>query len=201
MPRLKVNKVLEEIRKIGVMRTKDFESLGLSRTQLQRFCRRGQIQRVGWGLYTLPNTEFSINHTLAQACKKVPHGIGCLLTALRFHALTTQSPYEVWLAIDPKARRPKDNGPPLRIVRFSGRALEEGVEEHKAEGIKVRVYSPAKTVADCFKYRNKIGLDVALEALKEGWRERRFTMDQLWRYAKICRVSNIMRPYLESLSL
>jgi predicted transcriptional regulator of viral defense system len=129
----------------------------------------------------------------------VPHGIVCLLSALRFHNLTTQSPAEVWLAIGIKARAPKVETLPLRIVRFSAAALAAGVEEHLIEGAQVRVYDPAKTVVDCFKYRNKIGLDVALEALRAGWQERRFTMDQLWRYAAICRMTTVMRPYLEGL--
>lgn len=122
-----------------------------------------------------------------------------MLSALRFHNLTTQSPFEVWMAVDRKARRPRSDSPPLRIVRFSGEALKVGVEEHRIEGVTVSVYCPAKTVADCFKYRNKIGLDVALESLRDCWRERRCTMSDLWCYAKICRVANVMRPYLESL--
>jgi predicted transcriptional regulator of viral defense system len=124
----------------------------------------------------------------------------CLLSALRFHGLTTQAPFEVWLALDRKARAPRGGSPSLRIVRMSGRALTTGVAEHRVEGVPVRVFNPAKTVADCFKYRNKIGLDVALEALRDAWRQRRVTMDELWRYAQVCRVSTVMRPYLESLT-
>jgi predicted transcriptional regulator of viral defense system len=142
-------------------------------------------------------TEF---HSLEEACKRVPHGIVCLLSALRFHGLTTQAPFEVWLAIDRKARLPRLGALPLRIVRFSGRALKEGVEEHRIEGVPVKTYNPAKTVADCFKYRNKIGLDVALEALRDCRRQRKCTNDELWRYAKVCRVANVMRPYMEALT-
>jgi len=123
----------------------------------------------------------------------------CLLSALRFHDLTTQAPFEVWLAIENKALAPRLDYPPLRIVRFSGPALTEGVEEHLVDGVTVRVTGVAKTVADCFKYRNKIGLDVALEALREAWRAKRMTSDDLWYYAKVCRVANVMRPYLDSL--
>jgi predicted transcriptional regulator of viral defense system len=122
------------------------------------------------------------------------------LSALRFHELTTQAPFEVWLAIDEKARLPKVDYPPIRIVRFSGKSLEFGIQEHRIEGVAVRVYSPAKTIADCFKYRNKIGLDVALEALRDCWQERRATTDELWAAAKVCRVANVMRPYMESLT-
>ena len=124
----------------------------------------------------------------------------CLLSALRFHGLTTQAPSEVWIALDPKAWKPKADGLPLRVVRMSGKALVEGVKEHQIEGVMVRVYNPAKTVADCFKYRNKIGLDVALEALRDYQHKLRAGRDDLWRYAKICRVARVMRPYLEALA-
>ena len=126
--------------------------------------------------------------------------IVCLLSALRVHDLTTQSPFEVWLAIPNKARAPKMDYPPLRIVRFSGAALTDGIEEHRIDGVTVRVTNVARTVADCFKFRNKIGLDVAMEALQEAWRAKRVSMDELWRYASLCRVANVMRPYMESLS-
>ena len=124
----------------------------------------------------------------------------CLLSALRFHNFTTQSPFEVWLAIGEKSRLPRFENPPLRIVRFSGTALTYGVQEHRIEGVTVNIFSPAKTVADCFRYRHKIGLDVALEALRECIRERKATRDEIWKASRICRVANVMRPYLESLS-
>jgi predicted transcriptional regulator of viral defense system len=124
----------------------------------------------------------------------------CLLSALRFHNLTTQAPHEIWLALDRKARRPAVDYLPLRVVRFSGAALDECQEQHLIEGVRVRIYNIAKTVADCFKYRNKIGLDVALEALREAWRNKSCTMSELTHYARICRVSNVMKPYLESLT-
>jgi predicted transcriptional regulator of viral defense system len=132
--------------------------------------------------------------------RKHPKAIVCLLSALRFHELTTQSPFEVWLAIPNKARAPRFDYPPLRIVRFSGSLLNEGIEEHTIDGVPVRITSVARTVADCFKYRNKIGLDVALEALREAWKARRVGMDELWQFAKLDRVANVMRPYLESLT-
>ena len=133
-------------------------------------------------------------------CKRVPKGVVCLLSALRFHELTTQSPFEVWLAIGEKDWRPRIEYPSLRFVRFSPTTLTAGVVEHQIEGVPVRMFTPAKTVADCFKYRNKIGLDVAIESLRECLRSQRCTMDDLWHYAKICRVQNVMRPYLESLA-
>jgi predicted transcriptional regulator of viral defense system len=116
------------------------------------------------------------------------------------HALTTQAPFEVWMAIRGRSRHPRADYPPLRIVRFTGRAFTESVQERRVEGVLVRLYDPAKTVADCFKYRNKIGLDVALEALRDCWRQRKATMDGLWAAAKTCRVERVMRPYLESLT-
>jgi predicted transcriptional regulator of viral defense system len=184
----------------GVFRPRDLDALGIPREYLHRLFKRGWLERVARGLYALPDAAVTEHHSLAQVGKQVPCGIVCLLSALRFHGLTTQNPFEVWLAIDRKARRPKDLYLPLRIFRFSGEALSAGIEEHLIEGVRVQIYAPAKTVADCFKYRKKIGLDVALEALRECWRERRCTMDELWRYAEICRVGRVMRPYLESLT-
>jgi predicted transcriptional regulator of viral defense system len=195
----KTEYVLQKIRRLGIASSRELEAMGISRQYLRKLRERGVVQRVGYGFYSLPDAQPTEHRSLVEACKRIPNGVVCLLSALQFYDLTTQSPFEIWLAIDRKAWRPRENSIPLRIVRFSGAALEAGVEEHKIEGVSVRVYNPAKTVADCFKYRNKIGLDVALEALREGWRERRFTMDELWRFSKICRVSNVMRPYLEAL--
>ena len=155
--------------------------------------------RCGRGLYMLTDTDFTEHHSLVEACKQVPHGVLCLLTSLRFHEMTTQSPHEIWMAIDRSAHRPCQDGPPLHVVRFSGAAREEGIQEHCIEGVIVRLYSPAKTVADCFKYRNKIGLDVAIEALRDFRRYRLGSIDELCHYAAICRVSNVMRPYLEAI--
>jgi predicted transcriptional regulator of viral defense system len=194
------DKVLELVKKAGVLRPRDLEPYGIPRVYLSRLHRAGKLQRIGRGLYVLPGTNVSEHRSLAEACKRIPNGVICLLSALRFHELTTQSPLEVWLAIGEKAWRPRVEYPPLRIVRFASAALSAGVEEHRIDGVSVPVFIPAKTVADCFKYRNKIGLDVAIEALRECWRSKRCTMDDLWQYAKICRVQNVMRPYLESLS-
>lgn len=182
----------------GVLRPRDLDMHGIPRIYLSRLCERGHLQRVGRGLYILPDADVSENHTLAEACKRVPHGVVCLLSALRFHGLTTQSPSEVWLAIGNKAWRPQVDYPRLRFVRFSASALEAGVEEHAIEGVRVRIYNPAKTVVDCFKYRNKIGLDIAVEALRDCRRQRKCSNDELWHYAKICRMASVMRPYMEA---
>jgi predicted transcriptional regulator of viral defense system len=183
----------------GVLRPRDLDAHNLPRTVLQRLYNEGTLERVGHGLYRLASATVTEQSTVAEVCKRIPHGVVCLTSALRFHQLTTQAPFEVWLAIDVKARKPRTDLP-VRIVRFSGPALAEGVEVHKVDGVPVRVYNPAKTVADCFKYRNKIGLDVALEALRECRKEQRCSIDDLWRYGKICRVANVMRPYLEAMS-
>jgi predicted transcriptional regulator of viral defense system len=193
-------KILELARRSAVIRPRDLDQHGLARKHLGRMCRAGQLRRVGRGLYSLPEAEPTENRTLAEVAKRIPGGVVCLLSALQFHGLTTQAPYEVWLAIDRKAWRPTVAEFPLRILRFSGDAMTRGVEEHRVEGVPVKIFGPAKTVADCFKYRNKIGLDVALEALRDCWKQRRATMDELWQAAAVCRVANVMRPYLESLS-
>lgn len=184
----------------GLIRPCDLAPLGIPRVSLTRAVRRGQLERVGRGLYGLPGREVSAHGSLAEVARRVPKGVVCLLSALRFHGLTTQAPFEVWLAIENKSLAPKLDFPPLRIVRFSGAALTEGVEEQVVDGVTIRITSVAKTVADCFKYRNKIGLDVAMEALREAWHEKRMTSDDIWRHAKICRVANVMRPYLDSLT-
>jgi predicted transcriptional regulator of viral defense system len=198
MEYMQTQRILEIVEQVGVLRPRDLNAYGIPREHLRRLHARGRLRRLGRGLYVLPDADLTEHHTLAEACKRVPHGVVCLLSALRFHELTTQAPFEVWLAIGEKAWRPRADYPPLRIVRFSGAALAAGVEEHVVEGVSVKVYCPAKTVADCFKYRNKIGLDVALEALRDCRRQRKCTNDKLWHYAEICRVANVMRPYLEA---
>jgi predicted transcriptional regulator of viral defense system len=192
--------VMNLARRNGVIRARDLKAAGIPRVVLSRLCRRGLLVRTGRGLYVPADIELSEKHSLAEAQKKVPRGVVCLLSALRFHEMTNQAPFEVWMAIDPKARKPRVDHPPVRIVRFSGEALTFGVEEHRVEGVPVRVTSPAKTVADCFKYRNKIGLDVAVEALKDYRRSRAGTMDELWRAAEVCRVVNVMRPYMDAIA-
>ena len=155
---------------------------------------------MGRGLYVPAGTKITEHHTLVEAATRVPSGVVCLLSALAFHKLTRQSPHEVWLAIDVKARKPNADWPPLRIVRFSGTARAFGVETHVIEGVEVRITSRAKTVADCFKYRNKIGTDVAIEALRGYLAKRGRSMDELQHAAEACRVGRVMRPYLEALA-
>ena len=184
----------------ALLRPADAVAQGRSRLYLARLAKRGVLQKLSRGLYALPQRQATEFASLAEVSGKHPQALVCLLSALSFHGLTTQAPFEVWIAIGNKARAPRMVYPPLRIVRFSGAALTEGVEVHTIEGVEVRLTGVAKTIADCFKYRNKIGLDVALEALREAWRTRRVTMDELWHYGRICRVQNVMRPYLEGLT-
>lgn len=186
-------------RRRGSLATRDVVAAGVHRQVLSRLVREGELERVTRGQYRLPATPVTEHHGLAMAAAAVPHGVVCLLSALSFHGIGSQLPSEIWLAIDRRARRPALPYPPLRVVRFTGEALTKGIESHRVEGRTVRVYALAKTVADCFKYRNKIGLDVALEALREAWRDRRITMDEMDRYARICRVEHVMRPYIEAL--
>jgi predicted transcriptional regulator of viral defense system len=183
----------------GILRPRDLNPYHIPRIYLKRLTERGLLRQVGRGLYMLADAEPTEYHSLAEASKRVPHGVICLLSALRFHGLTTQLPYEVWMAIPATARRPKVHRPALRFHRFSGPALTEGIEENQIEGVEVKVYNPAKTVADCFKYRNKIGLDVAIEALKDCIHQRKATPDELWHSAKVCRMTHVMQPYVEAI--
>lgn len=186
-------------RQAGILRPRDASAAGIPRSVFARLEKRGILRRSGRGLYMLADAaDVTEHHTLAEACKRVPQGVICLLSALRFHDLTTQAPFEIWLAIPERQWRPTVDYPPLRIMRFSGQAFTAGIEERQIEGVTVRVYSVAKTVADCFKYRNKIGMDVALEALHDCRRKRLCSNDDLWRCAQTCRVTNVMLPYLEA---
>ncbi|HEY7341980.1 MAG TPA: type IV toxin-antitoxin system AbiEi family antitoxin domain-containing protein [Ktedonobacterales bacterium] len=187
------------IQEMGVLRPRDLAAHGISPRYASRLAREGLLERVERGLYTVADGDIHEYQTLAEVSRRMPHAVICLLSALRFNDLTTQAPFEVWVMVDLHAYVPRATDLPVRVVYASDMAFTEGIEEHHIMGVVVRVTSPAKTVADCFKYRSKVGLDVALEALRETWRERRATMDELWRYAQICRVARVMRPYLESL--
>ena len=193
-------RALRLIEKQGLTRPKDLEAHGISRTVLSQLVREGLVLRQGRGIYVAARHALTAEHTLAQVAKRVPDGVFCLLTALRFHGLTTQFPAEVWIALPEKARRPRLDYPRLRVARFSGAALTEGIEEHSVEGVALRIYNPAKTVADCFKYRNKVGIDVAVEALRDFSRNYRGHATELARFARICRVSRVMQPYLDAIA-
>jgi predicted transcriptional regulator of viral defense system len=192
-------KIAELAKAAGILRPRDLDAHGIARQYLRLAEQHGLVVRSGRGLYTAADASVTELHTIAEASKRVPRGVVCLLSALRFHDIGTQNPFEVWIAIGEKDRRPTTDLPPLRVVRFSKHSLAFGQRTHQIEGIPTRVFSVAKTVADCFKYRNKIGLDVALEALRECLKQRKATTADLWEAAKVCRVANVVRPYMEAL--
>src|SRR5574341_92012 len=194
-----VNEILRFARKKGIFTAREAIRQGFHSQILTRLVREGAVERIARGQYRLPDQPVTEHHTLAIVARAVPDGVICLISALSFHEIGTQLPPLVWLAVDRRARRPSVGSTKLRIVKFSGKAFTEGVETRRIEGQQVKVYGVAKTLADLFKFRNKIGLDVALEALREAWRARRFTMDEMDRYARICRVQRVMKPYLEAL--
>ncbi|HED64148.1 MAG TPA: transcriptional regulator [Planctomycetes bacterium] len=200
MGETKRERALRLIEEKGLSRPRDLAAHGITRAELVRLVEEGLVVRQARGVYAVARHPISAEHSLAQVAKGVPGGVFCLLTALRFHGLTTQSPAEVWIALAEKARRPRLDTPRLRIARFSGEALTEGIEECRVEGVPIRVYSAAKTVADCFKYRNKIGIDVAVEALRDFSRKYRGGATDLARFARICRVARVMQPYLDSIA-
>lgn len=192
--------VKEFVRKKGLVRPIEVEVAGLPQRLLYRLRDRGELLQIAPGLFAHPDLEITERHSYAEAAKRVPRGVVCLISALAFHEIGTQMPPKIWMALDrANTWEPEVSQPPMEFVWFSGPAFEEGQEVHEVEGVQVRVYSPAKTVTDLFKYRNKIGLNVALESLREGWRDGRFTVDELQHYAEICNVQGVMRPYLQAL--
>ncbi len=199
MKETNIKRVQTLLRRNRIIRSRELDRAGIQRVVLARMLKRGLIKRVGRGLYVAPDFKPTARHSLAEAGKRYPRGVICLLTALQLHNLTTQAPFEVWMAVERKAWRPVADRPAMRFAHFGGKSYSEGVESYRIEGVEVKVYNPAKTVADCFKYRHKIGLDIALEALRDCLAQHKCPIDELWKYAKICRVQNVMRPYLEAL--
>ncbi|MEI6800882.1 MAG: type IV toxin-antitoxin system AbiEi family antitoxin domain-containing protein [Pseudomonadota bacterium] len=183
-----------------LLRARDLAAHGLPTMVLSRLVAAGRLERIARGVYSLPGRSLSEHRSLAEVALRVPQGIVCLLSALRVHGIGTHAPFEVWIAIPHNSPTPRLDQPALRAIRMSGPALSEGIEPMQIDGVIVPVFNPDKTVADCFKYRNKIGLDVALEALRDGWAQRKLTIDALWHYATIDRVAKVMRPYLESVT-
>lgn len=181
-----------------ILRLKDFTAQDVGPETLARLVREGIVVRVARGLYQRANAAASAGHSLAEAAALAPKGVVCLISALQFHELTLQMPSQVWIAIDRTAWRPKIEHPPIRIVRFSGTALTDGVKRHRIEGVEVAITDPARTIVDCFRYRGKIGIDVALEGLREGLRQRKVTSDQLWRLGTRMRAWSILKPYVEA---
>lgn len=191
-------KALDLAKRRGILRTRDIREAGLHHETLRRLCDTGLLEKVGRGLYTLTDAEITLFHDLAVAAVKAPEGVVCLLSALAFHEITTQLPHSVWMAFPRKVRTPRLGHPRLRVVRFSDPAMSEGIATHQVDNVSVRITNVPKTIADCFKFRNKIGLEAALESLKDGLKQKKCTRDEIWHYAKINRVARVIKPYLEA---
>jgi predicted transcriptional regulator of viral defense system len=192
--------VLRLARRRKLLRARDVAQQGLPTITLTRLVQAGKLERVARGLYGLPGAATSEHRSLAEVAARVPKGIVCLLSALRFHEIGTQAPFEVWIAIPNRVAAPRLDQPAIRVVRMSDAALAEGILRTRIDGISVPIFNASRTVVDCFRFRNKIGLDVALEALRDGWSKRRFKLDDLWRDATRHRVANVMRPYIEAIT-
>ncbi len=184
----------------ALLRPRDLEVRGIPRGSLTAMLRRGDVERVGRGLYRSRNAPATELETVAAVSKRIPGAIVCLLTALHIHGIGTQAPRDVWIALDRKARKPQPSDLPIRIVRFSGPMLRYAIETREVLGVRVRLTSPARTVVDCFRYRRKIGIDIALEALRDALRSRKATIDEIWRAADVCRVRTVISPYLEAMA-
>ncbi len=193
------NKALELARSGAILRARDFAAAGVPHTYLRRLLDKGLIEQHGRGIYQLADADMYAAHSLAVVSKAVPRGVICLLSALQFHELTTQLPHQVWLYVEHGRSTPKNPPVSLRVFRSKSELLSIGVECHMIEGVSVPITTPAKTVVDCFKHRNKAGLDVAIEALKDCWYDRKATADEIWRIAEINRVANVIRPYFEAI--
>ncbi|MFM9939201.1 MAG: type IV toxin-antitoxin system AbiEi family antitoxin domain-containing protein [Hyphomicrobiaceae bacterium] len=185
----------------GIVRLAEFRAAGATAATISRMEQAGEIVRLARGLYQSPDADLSVHHSLAEAAKRVPKGVICLVSALAFHDLTDQLPGQVWLAIGTRDWQPKSSRPPLRVVRFAGRYLAGGIETHLIEGVPVKIFGVAKTIADCFRHRRSIGLSVALEGLQQGLRQRRVTPAEIIRQAELGGVASVIRPYLEALTV
>lgn len=192
-------RILDLLARKGLLRPSDLDAIEAPRVALTRLTNAGLVERVDRGLYRMPDRDRSQHESLAAIATKVPQAVFCLLTALQFHELTTQLPHEVWIAMPRGSHAPRIDYPPIRMIQVSGEAYSAGIEVVERDQVPLRVYGVARTVVDCFKHRNRIGLDVALEALRDARAQRKASADELWHYAKICRVANVMRPYLEAI--
>lgn len=198
--RTSADEVLALAEELGVLRVKDLTSRGIHHEHLRRLCKQGRLERLGRGLYRMPDADVTEHATLATVSKRFPNGVICLLTALRFHGIGTQNPRDVWIALRRGTAIPHNVNLPVKFMLFSEASFNAGIEEHVVENVPVRITSTAKTITDCFKYRNKIGLDVALEALRDAVRQRKCTTNDIWSHAQACRVTNVIRPYLEAVT-
>jgi predicted transcriptional regulator of viral defense system len=191
-------RALDLLKSRGMLRQRDFLSQDIGPETLARLVRDNQVVRPARGLYQLPDASIDASHALAEAAALIPRGIVCLVSALQFHELTLQMPSAVWMAIDRTAWKPTISYPPIRFVRFSGWGMTEGVKKYSVESREVSITDPARSIVDCFRYRNKVGIDIAMEGLREGIRRRKCTPDELWKHGKMARVWAVMRPYVEA---
>ena len=200
MTDLKQDLVIHALAENGVMRSRDLASLGVTPTHLKRMADRGYLNQVGRGLFSLPSHRYTENHSLVQVAVRSPRSTICLLSALQFHGLTMALPSVVWVAIPTGARAPHIEGLGLRVVRMARKVFDLGVEAHALEGVPVRIYSAVKTVADCFRFRSYVGMEIAVNALREGLEKRLFSPAEVLEYAMAERVLNVMLPYVEALT-
>jgi len=193
------DKILNIIKKKGMIKSNDLEKIGVYRNLIYDMCNEGLLVRQSRGIYSAPNVDFAEYPSFVEVCKKSESSIICLLSALSFHGITTQLPHEVWIAVKRGSWIPKYDNPPVNVTVVSVESFDFGVEKHRINGVEIKVYNVAKTVADSFKFRNKIGLDVAIEALKETMKSRKASVDEIMKAAKICRVDRVILPYLEAI--
>lgn len=191
-------KIIDLAKKKGILKTSDILDAGLHHETLRRMCEEGILEKTNRGFYKLTNLEISIYHDFAMASTKAPKGVICLLSALLYHEISTQLPPVVWMAFKRPARVPNLEYPKLKVVLFSESSMAEGIDIHTLENVPIKITNPAKTIADCFKFRNKVGLEATLDALREGLKEKKCTRDEIWHYAKINRVTQVIKPYLEA---
>lgn len=194
-------RAIQIISKSGMVRLRELKAVGIPETVVARLTKAGRVVRLARGLYQLPSANLQTGHTLAEVAKIVPKGVICLISALVYHELTLQMPPFIWVAIDVHTRQPKHRYPPMRFVRFSKKALTEGIEQHVIEGVSVKITSPAKTIVDCFRFRNKIGSDIAISAMREALRKRRCKPDEIIRHARSLRIASVVKPYLEAMTV
>ncbi len=193
-------KILDMVKALGILRPRDVRSKGHSVAYLQRLVAKGRLVKLGRGQYALPDREATEYDTLAVTAKRYPGTVVCLLSALRFHELTTQSPGAIWLAVEGSKLAPANTPTTVQVVRMSNLSFQGGITTHVLGQVPVRIYDPAKTVADCFKFRNRVGMDIAVEALKDCLAQQMATPAKIWKFAEICRVKTIVKPYLEALT-
>jgi predicted transcriptional regulator of viral defense system len=202
------NQALAVLKQRGMARLSELTKAGITATTVSRMKEKGLVLQLSRGLYQLPDASPDVNHALAEAAKRVPRGVVCLVSALAFHELTDTIPSRVWMAISPKDRRPRTTHPPLQFVRFGDKVLRFGIEKHLIEGVTVQIYNPAKTVVDLFRYRQRAGrryqkspgLNLALEGLKEALRQRKATPSEIAKYANEAGIWKVVEPYLEAMT-